>query len=79
MTNVLPFADAYAPVWTDPETGIRKPMTAAAWRAAGFEVRALPAVDLWLVDLDSRKRAIEQAVPEPPLHEQARPSEPHAG
>lgn len=78
MTNVLPFADAYAPVWTDPDTGIRKPMTAAAWRAAGFEVRELPIADSYVVDLDSRTRAIE-GPPRDALPPTARPEEPHAG
>lgn len=64
------FTDEYAPVWTDPDTGVRKPMTSVAWAAAGFEVRKLPGhVDLYAVDLSSRAKPIEPTLDPPPRPE----------
>jgi hypothetical protein len=60
VSNVLTFTDEFAPVWTDPDTGVRKPMTSTAWIAAGFEVRKLPGhTDLYAVDLASRVKPLE--------------------
>jgi hypothetical protein len=63
MPNLLPFVDEFAPVWTDPLTGITKPMTAAGWIAAGFEVAGPTRQGYWVVNLDSRRAAIEPPVP----------------
>jgi hypothetical protein len=63
MPNLLPFVDEFAPVWRDPETGIKKPMTATAWIAAGFEVTGPTERGFWVVNLDSRRKAIEPPVP----------------
>lgn len=81
MTNLLPFADEYAPVWTDPRTGVRKPMTAAAWRAAGFDVQTLPTADLYVVDLDSRRAALPagEGPPATALRDPTEPDDPHTG
>lgn len=63
MPHLLPFVDEFAPVWTDPLTGITKPMTHAAWVAAGFEVAGPTRQGYWVVNLDSRRSAIEAPVP----------------
>lgn len=63
MANLLPFVDEYAPIWRDPDTGIKMPMTAAAWLAAGFDVAGPTARGFWVVDLDSRRKSIEAPVP----------------
>lgn len=61
--RLLAFVDEFAPVWTDPATGITKPMTAAGWIAAGFEVAGPTPQGYWVVNLDSRRAALAPADP----------------
>ncbi len=66
--RLLAFVDEFAPVWSDPQTGITKPMTAAAWVAAGFEVIGPTRQGYWVVNLDSRRASLPAGAvaPDPP-------------